>query len=548
MTISLKHSFTSPIADAGNPEEVGPNEWNAEHTLTQADARLLGRNEGSDGATRELTAAQAKALLAIEQGDVSGLVAALAALQPLDADLTAIAALTTTSFGRALLELANATALAALVDSFFLTPAEGNAAYQPLDSDLTAIAALTTTSFGRALLTQADASALRSTAGLVIGTNVQAYDSDLDAIAALAPSNDALIQRKAGAWTSRTVAQLLVDLAAAGTTFQPLDSDLTAIAALTTTTFGRSLLTEASAATAFATLKQAASDTATGVVELATTTEAEAGTDTARAVTPAGLKAGAPLPPGFVSVRVSQAADTDHDITFATGRCRDSTGARNLVLASAITKQIDAGWAVGNNAGGLDTGSVANNTWYYLWVIMRSDTGVVDAMFSTSATAPTMPANYDYKQRVGAVRSDGSANIIAFYQAANDLDRFNYKTRIEDADVNNQGTSRVLYALSVPPSSEAIVRLAVFEQTANPNIAMLLVCPSETDTAVTMGVGNTNANMGAFGSGYYNWGLETREFIIETNSSSQIAIRANASNIDLTLNTIGYRIMRGILP
>jgi hypothetical protein len=40
-------------------------------------------------------------------------------------------------------------------------------AYQPLDSDLTAIAALTTTAFGRALLALADAAALRSAAGLV---------------------------------------------------------------------------------------------------------------------------------------------------------------------------------------------------------------------------------------------------------------------------------------------------------------------------------------------------------------------------------------------
>lgn len=45
----------------------------------------------------------------------------------------------------------------------------------------------------------------------------------------------------------------------------------------------------ASAATAFANIKQAASDTATGVVELATQAETEAKSDTARAVTPADL-------------------------------------------------------------------------------------------------------------------------------------------------------------------------------------------------------------------------------------------------------------------
>lgn len=51
---------------------------------------------------------------------------------------------------------------AALADPHpgYLTSAEGNAAYQPVDSDLTAIAALATTAFGRGLLALADAAAL----------------------------------------------------------------------------------------------------------------------------------------------------------------------------------------------------------------------------------------------------------------------------------------------------------------------------------------------------------------------------------------------------
>ena len=40
----------------------------------------------------------------------------------------------------------------------------------------------------------------------------QAADADLTAIAALAPADDALIQRKAGAWTSRTPAQVKADM------------------------------------------------------------------------------------------------------------------------------------------------------------------------------------------------------------------------------------------------------------------------------------------------------------------------------------------------
>lgn len=88
-----------------------------------------------------------------------------------------------------------------------------------------------------------------SLGGLTTGnphTQYQPIDSDLTDIAALAPANDDVIQRKAGAWTNRTMAQLIADLAALATTFQPLDADLTAIAALSTTSFGRSILALAS--------------------------------------------------------------------------------------------------------------------------------------------------------------------------------------------------------------------------------------------------------------------------------------------------------------
>ena len=48
----------------------------------------------------------------------------------------------------------------------YLTQSEGDARYQPVDSDLTAIAALSTTAYGRAFLALADAAAGRSALGL----------------------------------------------------------------------------------------------------------------------------------------------------------------------------------------------------------------------------------------------------------------------------------------------------------------------------------------------------------------------------------------------
>lgn len=140
--------------------------------------------------------------------------------QPTDDDLTAIAALATTAFGRALLTAADAAALRTAASA------------QPLDSDLTSIAALTTTSFGRGLLDDADAAAALATIG------AQASDSDLTSIAALSTTSFGR--------SLLATADAAALLTAAGA--QPVDSDLTSIAALTTTSYGRGLLALANVA------------------------------------------------------------------------------------------------------------------------------------------------------------------------------------------------------------------------------------------------------------------------------------------------------------
>lgn len=53
-------------------------------------------------------------------------------------------------------------------------------------------------------------------------TDAQGLDSDLTAIAGLSPSNDDVIQRKSGAWTNRTMAELLADLGYAVGTWTPV--------------------------------------------------------------------------------------------------------------------------------------------------------------------------------------------------------------------------------------------------------------------------------------------------------------------------------------
>ena len=66
---------------------------------------------------------------------------------------------------------------------------------------------------------------------------------------------------------------------------------------------------------------------------------------------------------------------------------------------------------------GLDTGSEASDTWYYVWVIYDGTT--VAGLLSTSATAPTMPSGYTYKKLVTSVRNDSSSDFIQYSQEGN---------------------------------------------------------------------------------------------------------------------------------
>jgi hypothetical protein len=225
-------------------------------------------------------------------------------------------------------------------------------------------------------------------------------------------------------------------------------------------------------------------------------------------------------------------SDATNDIDIAVGSARDSTNAVDITLAASLTKRLDANWAVGTNQGGLDTGAIANAL-YYIWLIKRSDTGVVDVLFSTSATAPTMPTSYDYKRRIGSIRRSG-ATILPFQQTG---DIFLYKTTILDFNTN-VGTSRSLATLTAPPSMVAKVR--VVGNNAAGAVAFLVTPTYETDAAPapTAVPGITFTNPAAS----VNAAIELD---IYADTSIQIALRASAATSPMTVLTRGWIDRRG---
>lgn len=55
MAVSLKHNFQSAKSDGADATLVQPSNWNAEHDLTLATGKLLGRSTAGTGSAEEIT-------------------------------------------------------------------------------------------------------------------------------------------------------------------------------------------------------------------------------------------------------------------------------------------------------------------------------------------------------------------------------------------------------------------------------------------------------------------------------------------------------------
>lgn len=168
------------------------------------------------------------------------------------------------------------------------------------------------------------------------------------------------------------------------------------------------------------------------------------------AVTASDLRTLLAMPRSYLTgLGMANAADANHDITIAAGQARDNSDIANLFLSIPITKQIDAPWAAGSNAGGLFSGVVATGTWYHTFLIRKDSDGSSDAGFDTSITAANIPAGYTNYRRVGSILTDVNASITAFLQIGDD---FYWKDPPEDYDEASPGTNEITEALSyVPP-------------------------------------------------------------------------------------------------
>jgi hypothetical protein len=185
-------------------------------------------------------------------------------------------------------------------------------------------------------------------------------------------------------------------------------------------------------------------------------------------------------------------------------------------------------------ANGLDTGSLANSTWYHVNVIGKLD-GTTALLASASFSSPTLPSGYTLKRRIGSFKTDGSAHIITFLQ---DGDEFRWKSSVQDISVTNPGTSAVTRTLPSVPSAvrvQAILGMVVVN-TGGGFAYTLITDLSADDQAPSSTVSDTQqATIGAAIKSVW------------TNTSQQVRSRHSFSDAStgLNINVIGWRDPRG---
>jgi len=107
----------------------------------------------------------------------------------------------------------------------------------------------------------------------------------------------------------------------------------------------------------------------------------------------------------------SNAAAAISKVDIDSGLVGSDDGTTIMEVPSTITVDIAA-----SGANGLDTGSEAVSTWYYLYLIYNPSTDTEAGLFSASASSPTMPSGYTKKRLISAVYNHSGGDFLTFRQ------------------------------------------------------------------------------------------------------------------------------------
>ena len=157
-------------------------------------------------------------------------------------------------------------------------------------------------------------------------------------------------------------------------------------------------------------------------------------------------------------------------LTIAAGQCRDEINYFDITLPGATVLN-----ALTTGLNGLDTGTLAASTMYYVFVVYdNSLMQPVGTILSLSSTTPALPYNYSNVRRVGVAVTDGSTHFLKFLTRTINSN-FIYQQWDTPISVLSDGSSATFLAVSlaaaVSPLANRVFLTATYTPAAVSNTA-----------------------------------------------------------------------------
>ena len=199
----------------------------------------------------------------------------------------------------------------------------------------------------------------------------------------------------------------------------------------------------------------------------------------------------------------------------------------NIVLASS-SRNLDLGTT---GANGLDTGTIANNTWYYVYLYQN---GYVASTTNGASTLTIDTVVQKVVQLPLTLRTNGSANILPFYMVSWEgrSSHTRYSTQLNGSTAGLAGSPTVIGLVS--SGTYSAFSLASFVPPSS-RVGTLFVYSRGGGAVLFRQTGATNEYIYDIAGA-----VQSRELTVLTNSSQSIDARVTISGVDLAVT--GYTI------